>query len=184
MGVYRWLLSVLLAFTLLLATLVPAIASDSFAADKVKVQIQNKTGEQVRIALTGPATYAFTLSTGKNSVEVVLGRYSYSYKACDGQTIIGKFNVKKAGATLTLPKCKQTKLGGAEVKIAIKNITQGPITIYLSGPQTYAFTFGTGTSKMTIFPGKYSYTVYGCGTMNSGTMNFKGSGKVWTFWCG
>jgi hypothetical protein len=180
MRISKVLLSLSLALILVLAAAAPAIA-----AEKIQVQIQNKTGESVRLSLSGPASYSFNLTTGKNKVEVTPGKYSYSYKACGGQTLTGKFNAKKAGATLTLPKCKQGGSGGIkEAKVTIKNLTGGAISIYLSGPQSYVFNFGTGISKMSVVPGKYSYTVYGCGTSMSGTMNFKGSGRVWTFWCG
>lgn len=185
MHISKGLLSVFVALVLLTTTVAPAIASQANAADKIQVQIQNKTGEQVRISLTGPTSYSFNLSTGKNKVEVVPGKYSYSYTACSGQTLTGKFNAKKVGATLTLPKCKKSGGGDTkEVKVTIKNNTGGSITIYLSGPKSYVFSFGTGTSKMSVVPGKYNFTVYGCGAAISGTKNFKGGGLVWMFWCG
>lgn len=178
MRVSRKLISLWLALIILAVSVVPV-----YAADTVHVQIQNKTGENVRISLSGPASYSFQLTSGKNKVEVQPGKYNYSYKACGG-TQTGKFNAQN-GATLTLPKCSSgSKAGGGEVKVTIKNNTGGTVTIYLSGPQSYVFSFGPGTSKMYITAGTYSYTVYGCGTSMSGTKKFKGGGLVWMFWCG
>jgi hypothetical protein len=184
MKLWKRLFFILLAVTLIAGSAAPALAADSAAAGTVQVSIQNKTGDSVRISLSGPASYNFELKTGKNKIDVTPGSYSYSYKAC-GQTLTGKFNARKSGATLTLPKCGTAGGGGgAEVKVTIKNYTGGGITIYLSGPQTYTFNFPSGTSKMTVVPGKYSYTVYGCGTSASGTKNLKGGGLSWMFWCG
>ena len=51
----------------------------------VKVVFNNKTAEQVRISLTGPATYSFTLPAGKSNQQVLPGRYRYTYTACSVQ---------------------------------------------------------------------------------------------------
>ncbi len=181
MRAQRKFVSLLLALVILAVSVAPAYAGDSAAAGTNQVSIQNKTGGSVRISLSGPASYSFDLKSGKNKVDVTPGTYSYSYKAC-GQTLTGRFDARKSGATLVLPKCGGG--GGSEVKVTIKNNTGGTLTIYLTGPQTYTFYFPTGTSKMTVVPGKYSYTVYGCGTSMSGTKNLKGGGLVWMFWCG
>jgi hypothetical protein len=180
MRAFRSIVSILLAVCLLGATVVPALA-----ADTVKVQFQNKTGSEVTISLSGPASYSLRLPTGKTNAEVVPGRYTYSYKACDGQTFKGNFNARNAGATLNLPKCKKDNSGGGggEIKVTVKNSTGGTLTIYLSGPATYSFSFGTGNTKISIVPGKYNYTAYGCGSSDTGTRNFKGGGSTWTFWC-
>lgn len=176
----RSIVSILLAVCLLGVTLVPALA-----ADTVKVQFQNKTGSEVRLSLSGPSSYSFTLATGKTNAEVVPGKYTYSYTACDGQSFKGNFNARNAGATLNLPKCKKSGggSGGGEIKVTIKNSTGGSLTIYLTGPATYSFSFGSGNTKISIKPGKYNYSAYGCGASISGTKNLKGGGNIWTFWC-
>lgn len=178
---FRSIVSILLAVCLLGATVAPALA-----ADTVKVQFQNKTGSQVTLRLSGPASYTLNLSTGKTNAEVVPGKYTYSYNACDGQTFKGNFNARKAGATLNLPKCKKDNSsggGGGEIKVTIKNSTGGALTLYLSGPAAYSFTFGSGNTKISIVPGKYTYSAYGCGSSATGTRNLKGGGNIWTFWC-
>jgi hypothetical protein len=71
---------------------------------------------------------------------------------------------------------------GKTITIKIINNTGGNITINLSGPATYSFTFGTGTHNMQVIPGTYTYTVWGCGTSTSGSKNLN---KVdeWTWFC-
>lgn len=171
--------SLLLALMMIGVLAAPAYAEVQAAGNTVQVQIQNKSNEPVRLTLSGAATYRFDLGTGKTKVDVVPGKYNYSYQAC-GQMNTGKFNAQK-GATLVLPKCG--KEAGGEIKVTIKNKTGGIITIYLWGPKSYTFSFPSGTSKMSIVPGKYNFTIYGCGTSMSGTRNFKGGGNIWTFWC-
>jgi hypothetical protein len=182
---WKRLFFILLAVTLIGSNAIPVQAADVAAKDTVQVQFQNKTGDQVSISLSGPGTYRLSLGAGKTKADIVPGKYSYTYQAC-GQSNKGTFNARKSGDTLVLPKCGGDKGsgGGGDVKVTIKNYTGGGITIYLSGPQSYTFNFPSGTSKMTVVPGKYSYTVYGCGTSMSGTKNFKGGGLTWMFWCG
>lgn len=177
------LISAVLALVMLGSAVAPAYAGEKASSDTVQVQIQNKTGSDVTLTLTGPATYYLHLKTGKNKADVLPGNYSYSYQAC-GKTNTGKFNVKKNGGNLTLPKCANSsgKVAG-EVKVTIKNYTGGSITIYLTGPQSYVFNFASGTSKMYVTAGTYNYTVYGCGTSITGTKKFKGGGLTWSFWC-
>ena len=182
MRIWRIAISGVLAAVLLLSAVAPAFAAPERTKDKVNVQFQNKTGASVRITLTGPATVYLTLNTGKTKSELVPGTYKYSYTAC-GKTNTGTFKVKKAGATLTLPKCG--KEGGAkaagEGKIKIKNDTSGTITIYLTGPQNYTFYVSPGTSQLKVAKGKYDYTAYGCGgSTDSGTIKAGGNLK---FFC-
>lgn len=173
---------VLMALVLVGTSVVPVQAASIEAKDTVQVQFQNKTGDSVRLTLTGPATRSLTLSTGKTKADLAPGRYNYSYEAC-GKTNTGVFKALKNGDTLVLAKCKGDNGGGGTVKVVIKNNTGGNITIYLTGPQSYTFNFPTGSSRMEVVPGKYTYTVYGCGSSITGTKSFKGGGINWMFWC-
>jgi hypothetical protein len=181
MRIFRLAITGALVAILLLTTVAPAFAAPETAKDKVQVQFQNKTGASARITLTGPATVYLTLSNGKTKSELVPGTYKYSYDAC-GKTNTGTFKVRKAGDTLTLPKCKTGGGGGGgEGKIKIKNSTGGTITIIMSGPQSYTFYVSAGTSQLSVIKGKYNYTAYGCGgASTSGSIK---PGGVITFWC-
>lgn len=78
--------------------------SGALAADTASIRIQNKTGAQVSLTFTGVATYRFNVSTGKSTIEMIVGQYRYSYEAC-GETRTGKLNLKAQGTSLALPKC-------------------------------------------------------------------------------
>jgi hypothetical protein len=69
-------------------------------------------------------------------------------------------------------------LGGS---ISIINDTGGIVTLYLSGPAKFTFRVGTGTQSVSVCPGTYSYTAYGCGgASKSGTAS---PGDEIEFWC-
>lgn len=160
----------------------------AFAADKVQVQFQNKTGAQVRISLTGPESISLNLATGKTKAELTPGTYRYSYQACE-KTNTGTFKVKGNGDTLTLPKCAGGSSGGTKtIVLTIRNNTDQSLYFTFTGPQIYNFTVLTGqTSKFTVVAGKYNYLVtgYGCGGYgeSKGTLNLKGNFK-WRWYCG
>jgi hypothetical protein len=180
MRISKAFFSTLLAAIILFTTVAPALAAPE-VKDTFTVNLQNKTGSSVRITLTGPQTVYLTLSIGKNKAELLPGTYRYSYDAC-GKTNTGNFKVIKAGATLTLPKCK-TGGGAGEGKQKISNNTGGTLTIILSGPKNYTFYVETGKSQITIVKGKYNYTIYGCGgAVLTGSRKLPGGGN-WVFWC-
>lgn len=69
----------------------------------------------------------------------------------------------------------------ANSSITIINNTGGYITLYLSGPGSFSFELPAGTHTISVCPGAYSYTVYGCsGAYLNGSMN---SGEEHTFFC-
>jgi hypothetical protein len=86
----------------LAAQALPALAAT------VNVTVQNRSAAQVRITLTGPYYYSFTLKTGKNPISMEPGTYTYSYFACE-KTKTGKLTVKANGAKLDIPKCQAAK---------------------------------------------------------------------------
>lgn len=152
------------------------------ATGDIQVFYQNKTGGVVRINLVGPNTVWLTLPAGKTKGELPAGTYQYSYQNC-GETVEGRFIVKKKGNTLKLTKCKTEKNDGKTVKVVINNQTWGTLTIYLTGPENYTFYLGTGKTNIDVSSGKYQYTVYGCGTSLAGIKNFRGGKSQWQFWC-
>ena len=69
----------------------------------------------------------------------------------------------------------------ANSSITIKNDTGGYMTLYLTGPGSFSFELAPGTHTISVCPGAYSFTGYGCGgAYLNGTMN---SGEEHTFWC-
>ena len=51
----------------------------------------------------------------------------------------------------------------ASGSISIINDTGGQVTLYLTGPAKYTFYIPNGSQTLSVCPGTYSYTGYGCG---------------------
>ena len=63
----------------------------------------------------------------------------------------------------------------------MKNDTGGQVTLYLTGPAAFTFYLATGNQDISICPGSYSYTAYGCGgASRNGTIR---DGEELKFWC-
>lgn len=72
---------------------------------------------------------------------------------------------------------------GESVKVIVINNTNGNLTINLSGPASYSFTFTKGTHEIWVTQGTYNYTAWGCGTSKSGTQKLT-NGYRWEWYCG
>jgi hypothetical protein len=86
------------------------------------------------------------------------------------------------GSLPTIP--DNTSMPGCEASssITITNNTGGAVTLYLSGPARYHFYLSTGETILSVCPGTYNYTGYGCeGASVSGTWDAPASH---TFLCG
>jgi len=72
---------------------------------------------------------------------------------------------------------------GDTVDVTIINDTGGAVSLTLRGPCTYTFYLGGGNTSITILPGSYSYSAYGCGGASiNGTRDLGGSDE-WTWYC-
>jgi hypothetical protein len=153
------------------------------ASSTLTVNVNNKTGETLKLSMSGPTNYSFTIKPGKSAINVAPGKYKYIYQACGGQKK-GTVDVKKNNTNLVLAACnKNQKNSGGTVNIAVQNNTGGYITMNLTGPSYYHFSLGTGRSTISVIKGSYQYVVYGCGGASlSGTRKLTGK-TVWTFFC-
>jgi hypothetical protein len=66
-------------------------------------------------------------------------------------------------------------------RISIKNDTGGQVTIYMNGPASFTFFVAAGNQMLSVCPGSYSYTAYGCGGA-SRTGNVSDGDEI-EFWC-
>ncbi len=168
--------------TLLATSIISALAAPLDLAERVKVVINNKTGFAVTLSLTGPEKTTLKVGVGKNNFELLPGTYKYTYQQCGKNS--GTFSVKKAGDTLTLPKC--TNIGEDEVRVVIVNQTDGTLYFVFSGRANYRFTVPPGKTKVMMGVGKYTYTATGnaCGVAvnQQGNLNVKGA-LNWTWTC-
>jgi hypothetical protein len=149
--------------------------SASAAADAgPKLTIDNKTGANVTVSLSGPRSYTLTATPGKSIHAVDPGKYKYSYQAC-GAAKKGTLTVQAKAAKLPIAKCVMAG-------VTIQNDTGSNIYLTLSGTASYSFTLAPGKTKISVIKGKYVYRVSGaCGATN-GTTNLK-KGDVWRWWC-
>lgn len=184
----KWI--VLMSIVLLLSfALQPAAAMAAQPAASgsttVRLVINNQTGANVNLSLSGASSYYFTLGAGKTSVEVLKGKYQYRYLACEANQT-GTLEVKKANQKLVLKKCPAAKKAGSKaaktVKVSMINETGGTMTLILNGATSYRLTVPSGKSKISVEKGKYTYTVYAvCGT-KTGTINIRNRLR-WSWRC-
>jgi hypothetical protein len=85
---------------------------------------------------------------------------------------------------IPLPTATATKPAptGKTISVKVINNTGGTLSMNLSGPASYSFTFTTGTHTIQVLPGTYTYTVWGCGTSASGSYKLS-KGDEWTWYC-
>ena len=81
----------------------------------------------------------------------------------------------------TIPYYTPTLACEALASIIITNDTGGPLTLYLNGPASYSFSLGSGDTTLSVCPGLYNYTAYGCGgASDAGVIN---SDEAHRFYC-
>lgn len=72
---------------------------------------------------------------------------------------------------------------GQSINVKIINNTGGTVTLNMTGPATYSFTFGTGTQTINVLKGTYTFTAWGCGgAVNTGSKVLSG-GDEWEWFC-
>lgn len=154
------------------------------AAGTLPLKVNNRTGNEFVLKLTGDGFYWLTVKPGVNVFQVKLGTYTYSHNAC-GEEETGKLIVKgKKGVSLNLNRCKvsKEKTAAKGIRIKIVNQTGGTMTLYLRGDTYLTFTLPPGNTQIQVPSGSYSYTmVTPCGTAY-GTLNVRKPIK-WTWTC-
>jgi hypothetical protein len=167
-----FILIVLVAFATLSWS--PALASSPAATQLAKLVITNKTADTLSIRLTGPKNQTLLVPRGKTTVELPLGKYQYSYKAC-GADKSGTIDLKKSGK-LTVAACQMAK-------IKVFNLASHNMYLRLNGPVNYNFTLPPGMSNIQVVKGTYQYYLSGCGgAPDTGTFKLNGNIKL-TVWC-
>jgi hypothetical protein len=185
----KWI--VLLSIALMLSFAwqpLAAMAAQPAASNStmLKLVINNQTGANVNLSLSGASSYYFTLGVGKTSVEVLKGKYQYRFLAC-GADQTGTLEVKKANQKFVLKKCPTAKNAANKkpaktVKVNMVNETGGTMTLILNGATSYRLAIPSGKSKIDLEKGKYTYTVYAvCGT-KTGTINIRNRLR-WSWRC-
>ena len=153
----------------------PAKASTTAAAEPTILDIVNKIGANVYLALKGPQILNLTVLPGKTRVELLKGSYEYSYWACGVQK--SGTVVVKAKGTLLIPICGAA--GGTKnlPQLVIVNKDKTSVTVYISGPTYQMVVAKPGKTKVPISEGEYSFSFStDCGGYQSGSIQVKKSG--------
>jgi hypothetical protein len=154
---------------ILFSTVQPAIAAASF-----DLNIHNNTEDPVKINLTGPKNYSFTLDPGKWAKTVVEGTYKYSYTAC-GVKASGEIKVSDNDQWLIVDPCSAVP---EYAKFHVDSHLEQAISLKLEGPQSYALAIELGTNRfLTLQTGFYTYSYEACGTTISGVVRITKNGK-------
>ena len=161
------------------------IDSCSAALQYSKFVVDSHLGQQLTLTMTGPVTYALSVSLGSNRfLSIAAGIYSYSYDAC-GSTLVGEVRVTKNGEThLVLYACEQmanhplTTTASTPSNLRIASHYSFPVRITLLGPANYSFQLVTGLNRFNVQPGDYSYFYTAYGVTKSGFFTINESGTT------
>jgi hypothetical protein len=164
-------------FSLLMALMltVTVIAPTSAAEKKWDLNIHNDTEESVKVILTGPEDYSFTLDEGKWLKTVVEGTYKYSYGAC-GEKFEGEIKVEDDETWLVIEPCDAIP---SFEKFVVDSHLGEALTLQLVGPQTYDLAISLGTNKfISLQTGWYTFKYTACGGELSGAIQITKNGKA------
>ncbi|MEW6717505.1 MAG: hypothetical protein AB1345_08385 [Chloroflexota bacterium] len=183
---------VTLLLALISSMLISAVPAKS---DLVRLTIINNSNRHISLKLVGDNFYYLTVEPGDTQIFTPMrGIYTATLYSC-GISVSQAFDLTKR-QTLIVPTCgtkalksspKPGMIDGGEllklVKVTFKNKTFGYMTLIFKGPQTYVFSFAKGDVKsFTIPKGKYTYWLYGCGTILTASFHAEAN-KVKEFSC-
>ncbi len=190
------IIMIALAFVMIFTAVAFPQANTQAASTLMRLNIENNSNQFVSLRLTGDASYYLTAAAGSTaSYTPERGVYSYTLYSC-GAYVRGEIDLTKHLVNYKVPPCG-TKVftgpgattvvdGGKElrlVKVTLNNETNHNIVIVFSGTSSLAFFFYDDASKdYTIPKGEYTYKIYGCGAVRSGTM-FAHANKVKDLTC-
>lgn len=160
---------------MVLAITLSMVGPVSAAATKWDLNIHNDTEEDVKIILTGPDDYSFTVLPGKWVKTVVEGDYKYSYGTC-GEKFSGEITVEDDLQWLVIDPC-----GAAPeyAKFVVDSHLGEGLTLQLVGPQSYDLSISLGQNKfIALQTGFYTFTYTACGGSNTGELRITKNGTA------
>lgn len=171
-----------LSFLMVLAIAL-TLTAPAFAAPKTwDLHIHNNTEEPVKVTLTGPDDYSFTVNPGKTVKTVVEGTYTYSFKPCD-EKITGEITVEDNLQWLIIEKCPPEP---EFAKFVVNSHLGEALTVSLVGPQSYDLSVTLGQNKFPFLQtGFYSYTYTACDGTQTGLVRIEknGTGQLTLYSC-
>jgi hypothetical protein len=164
-------------FSLLMALIVTLslVGPVSAAATKWDLNVHNNTEEGVKIILTGPEDYTFTVEPGKWMKTVVEGTYKYSYSICD-EKFDGEITVEDDLQWLIIDPCNAIP---EYAKFVVDSHLGEGLILQLVGPQSYDLSISLGTNKfIALQTGFYTFTYTACGGSNTGEIRITKNGNA------
>lgn len=161
---------------IIFAVLALALASVSPAlAAKYDLLVHNNTESSVKIKLSGPETYSFTVAPGKIAKTVEEGTYEVSYSAC-GADVDTEITVDGEGVWLIIDPCPLPEF---DAKFVVYSHFGETFVLTMSGPREYEFTLNLGKNKfLDIITGDYLYSYDACGEQMGGAVRVTKNGKA------
>lgn len=161
--------SLLMVLAIALTVALPVSA----APKKWDLNIHNDTEESVKVTLTGPEDYSFTLEPGQWVKTVVEGKYKYSYGAC-GEKFSGEITVEDDQQWLTIEPCGAVP---EYAKFVVDSHLGDALTLQLVGPQSYDLSISLGRNKfISLQTGFYTYSYTACGGTLTGEVRVTKNG--------
>lgn len=152
-----------------------AVVSPVFAATQWDLNIHNNTEEDVRVYLYGPDDYSFTVIPGKTAKTVLEGTYEFKYSAC-GVHVTGTIEVKDDLTWLYIQSCSAEP---EYAKFVVNSHMGDPLTLTLTGPQSYSLSITLGENKFPFLQtGYYTFTYTACGGEQSGLVRITKNGQA------
>ncbi len=160
----------LTVFAIALGAVAPALAATSW-----DLNIHNNTESDVKVTLTGPKNYTFTLEPGKWAKTVVEGTYKYSYTVC-GTKQSGEVKVENDHTWIYIVTCADEAL---YAKFVVSSHLGQALTLRMVGPQNYDLAIELGSNRfLGIQTGFYTYTYDACGTTLTGEVRVLKNGTT------
>lgn len=166
----------LIVTTVIVALLLVAVTPVLAATTKWDLNIHNNTEDDVKLKLSGPEDYSFTVIPGKIYKTVEEGTYDYSYTAC-GEKFSGEITVKDDEQWLIIESCGETPIFA---KFVVDSRIPSAITLHMVGPQSYDLAIDALANNkfLEIQAGDYVYSYDGCGGTYGGEIRVTKNGKA------
>lgn len=138
--------------------------------------VKNETYSSFDILFLSDLVYTYSLTPGKNKLNILPGNYQYSYYAC-GELWVGTIKISKQDQDMQISSCSSQSgrpNTGQNITFKVKNLTGAKFTITLDGPQFYNLEVKAGTSTLfQVEKGYYKFQYVACGAVISGEINLK-----------
>jgi hypothetical protein len=148
--------------------------------------VKNFTFSSFDMLFQSDTIYTFSITPGKNKINILPGYYRYSYYAC-GELWVGNVLIANKDSAIEISSCSSHSgrpNTGQNIEFKVKNLTGTKFTITFDGPQFYTLEVKDGTSTLfEVEKGYYTFQYYACGAFVTGEVNLKEGVTIKTINC-